>query len=1514
MAICDDSLSAFRREVAEAFEAGMPQFPHYTLHGREHLDELDRLALLIGNAILLPPERLQLLRLALIMHDYSMVNVVDPDRENELRRQLSPGLSFADLVRKTHQDEIEQKFSEASRANSLARQFGPQNVLDAVKIAKHHRFHPLRGAPEELQELCALARIIDELDIGPNRAPLTVYEARRSRMEPLAKFHWLKHICTRAISDYGTFQIEQRRNLRILCVQVRVEATESSQTLLQEAVTDKIRECLEDQGANEILAQYGAKFALSGSEQSEPNPFLPDCVKEDLEELVQSRTLGKGSAATMAAPSAPVASGESDPSREVEPTDEARAHASTSEFRLHAIPPEKLDEFLCTSGRLTVIGNTYVDSGEEHVSGVKEAPNRIYVGPADCGKTRAAAEWIRRLVGHQAAQWLVLRTDMGIVPDRADLIVLDTSLYEGKVFLPQKAVLFLDDLPLSLPRPGSHYTETDAVRQLFDWFRQHPNFREKRVVGTIRNEDVQKPPDWPSQLPSLGLELELVRLRPLDDKGFRKLWQCMQAGAVSRSRTGGLQSFHIEIPEGFIKKVASQRADPEAVATFVQQKALKSENALKPKDAEGFFPSAVQTWLRETWPAILEAYGAGARVFFTLARFLEAGLRVSGGFRTVLFPHWSFHAAFGQELLSDCGDPSIDYLASIVRLVNDGHAVGERNEWIRPKYDFLLQADSLPGVTLKLPDLEWLANRADRLDARLRQSLASHISASELRIEGMTSSDPDWCVGWGEGIRILADAEKDGDRKLSLREEALFAYQAALDAKPVTAQGSKSLAMGLLLLALNESDTTKKRDQLCRALEASRRSTRSDPTDAQAWNNLGGILGLLADGETSRDESIHLRRQEVQAYRNATKHDPAFASLWCNLGIRLRQLADEESEPDKIRQLQREEIQAYFRALQADPLLGQAWYFAASRLGRLADEESEPGQKRRLRQGEVKAYRNATGVNPTHANSWFGLGSSLGLLSDEEPEPGKKRELRLEGIQAYRKATECHTSFAEAWSNLGALMAQMADEELDPVRKRKLRQNQILAYHRATESNPTFAEFWLGLAIGLVQAANEEANPGEKRKLRKKAIQAYRRATEADPSLAKAWSNLGSQLLQQADEEPRSDPRTKLRREARKALQTATRADPSYAPAWHNQGFMLAHLAQEESDPSRRCELLQQAIQAYRKATKVDPSFASAWNNLGVSLGLMSDEEPSPSKKKKLRHEEIQAYRRATRCDPTRADAWSSLGFRLWDKAEEEPESAKKKKLYQEAVQAYRCAAEADQTDATALLVLGTRLRQFADRELEPAQKHKLRQEELQVYRRAIKIDPSNTKAWNNLGVSFGQQADEEAEPSRKSKLRQEEIQAYRRAIKADPAHARAWNNLGMRLMQQAENEIDPEKRRKYYQEAVQACRHAAQADPSLTVVWCGLSAALFKAAAETGEKELINEAREASKKAASLGASRYQLAWALAFGGQIDEALLELEGCLDRGEIKASDVKNDPDWKDFTEDSRFKELLSRYE
>jgi formylglycine-generating enzyme required for sulfatase activity len=293
-------LETLRDRVAAAFAAGMEAFPHHTLHGREHLEELDRLALLLADWIptdRLDKRRLQVLRLALILHDYAMVELPGPLREAELRGRLSAGKSFADVIRETHQDEIAKIFRSRewrSRLNGILVGAAPSDVLDAVEIARHHRFHPLEDAPEHLRDLCALMRLLDELEIGPRRAPMPTYLALRGRMDEISRFHWLKHICTRAVGEHrgdGTLIVEDDGRWKRLRIRIVVNACEASWACIQELVCAKLRDCLEKEGVGSILREYlGLRVQMEQAPASEcpPNSFLEEPILEDLRMLAAS--------------------------------------------------------------------------------------------------------------------------------------------------------------------------------------------------------------------------------------------------------------------------------------------------------------------------------------------------------------------------------------------------------------------------------------------------------------------------------------------------------------------------------------------------------------------------------------------------------------------------------------------------------------------------------------------------------------------------------------------------------------------------------------------------------------------------------------------------------------------------------------------------------------------------------------------------------------------------------------------------------------------------------------------------------------------------------------------------------------------------------------------------------------------------------------------------------------------------------------------------------------------------
>ncbi|NQT15455.1 MAG: hypothetical protein HQ582_22045, partial [Planctomycetes bacterium] len=896
--ISEHSLSTFRDYVGDAFKAGLEDFPHYTLHGREHLEELDRLALLMGDAIpALTDDRRDLLRIAVVMHDFAMVHVPNSEREAELRAQMDPGLSFADIIRKTHQDEIERCLTDKDRVNSLMDMFTdvePYKLEDACTVARYHRFHPLDGAPDHLKDLCALMRLIDELDIGPRRAPRAAYGALRDRMDANSRFHWLKHICTRPIERDATFTVETCNDRRSLRIWIAVKATEGTWEVLQEAICSKIGQCLDDEGANDVIrTRLGVEFHVErASEQLCGEAlFLPTFVREDLGSVVppvgsvsdEPVAEGVGEDSSGDAGDTPAsANGEAEmpatenaatsteggaPQKAGETVDRGAVSSSYSgeqEFPVIAIPPETLPEVLCRSGRLSVIGNKYIAPNEEHLGGVAGAPSRFYVGSADCGKSRAATEWIGEVTGHRPSAWVVLRTDIGTVPSDVKKIRLDTSLYgERHRLLPQRAILFLDDLPANLPPPGSVMTPTDAVRRLFEWFNALPYFQERRVVGTIRAEDMHARPDWPDVLPSLGQELELVAVSLETEEQYRSLWEGMTSGSIFPSETEGARPFSLEIDSGFIEAVAKREANPEGVAVFVMESVMKDVERLQAQDADKYSASAVDTWVGETWPVLRDTYGTPARVFFTLARFLAAGSRPKSGFNSVLAPAWEYHEAFGPDLceLHDCSGE--EYLRVIGAMQQDGHATGKPKEWTRPKWDFLLQAEALLAVELDLPSPDWFAERSLRLGATGRTALAGRFAFAGIPITAAPADDYAWWLGWGAASCLRANGESDEEAKYALFREAS---------------------------------------------QAARRAARANPGDDRVCWLLGVTLGCEAGTEKDEGQRAALREEEIAAYRQAVEANPKNDDAWRNLGVSLGRQADAESDDAPRAALREEEI------------------------------------------------------------------------------------------------------------------------------------------------------------------------------------------------------------------------------------------------------------------------------------------------------------------------------------------------------------------------------------------------------------------------------------------------------------------------------------------------------------------------------------------------------------------------------------------------------------------------------
>ncbi len=1127
--INESGLQNFREYVAMAFSAGMQHFPHFTLHGREHLEEVDRLARLVHKATpQLSEEQANLLRLALIMHDFAMVAVPSPEREAELRARMGVDISFADIVRKTHQDEIANSFAKEDRIAYLMSTFGGDQahvVQDACTIAQYHRFKPLADAPPHLKALCALVRIIDELDIGPRRAPIPAYEAMRERMEDVSRFHWLKHIQCRPIMPDATFTVELcEHERRVLRIWVAVRATGDTWQWMQDHICAKIRSCLDDDGVNTILAErLGIRFEVSGAREearlSGVTGFMHPVVRQDLDAMVGTALYANSQVATGGSPdrvpAAEEATEEEGEDGEGAPVELAipSSRDSGREFKILAIPPESLPVVLCRAGRLSVIDNEYIAPEEKHAGGVEGATSRIFVGPADCGKTRAAKEWIEKLTQDRPNAWVVLRTDVGSIPERIEDIVLDMSRYsESGHLLPQRAVLFLDDLPANLPVGGLENTPTDAVRRLFRWFSTQPYFEQRVIVGTIRLEDMHARASWPEVLPQLGEELELISLGDLSSEQFRALWKGMSHGVISISETEGEKDFCLGIEDGFVDAVSKRTTNPEGIATFVMSCARSGKETLDTDDVERFSESAVDTWLKETWPAVLEAYGDVARVFYTLARFLEAGARTGSGYLRVVYPSWEYHKVFGGKMYEDMGGEYGEYLKMIGQMGRDGHAEGICGQWIRPRWDYILQADRLPGVEVELPSFDWFTSKVDRLGRRARQALATHFGGGGIEGRELKSADDAWWFGWGIGRRMRAGWQAGPES----RKEFSEATEAFRKAVAINRENSDAwLALGLICGEQANAENGSERAKALRieAVTAIRQVLEDNPHDGTKWMILGVTLAEKARREASA-EQVRTMDEAIMAMRKGVQYAPRDSRALCSLGLLLGEREKVEQDPKQSEVLKVDEINTLRKAIEANVKNGSAWLALGIALGEKADRETDKGQGKVVLEEAIVALRNALEVNVKSDLAWCTLGMALGRSSDWEIDDEKRKEMLEEAIEALRNAVGVNPHNDHALCNLGLYLAKKADQVIDPVQGKEMLDEAIDVLRKAA-ANLKDGKTWRNLGAALDRRAAMEANAEQCRALGQEAVEVLRKLLELSADDTEVWDYLSVALIHQ---------------------------------------------------------------------------------------------------------------------------------------------------------------------------------------------------------------------------------------------------------------------------------------------------------------------------------------------------------------------------------------------------------------
>jgi hypothetical protein len=195
-----------------------PRFRFFTLHGREHLLNLFRLlGIFRKGGLTFSDHELFILALAICTHDLGMVT---PLRDTELSELFEGKPSYPDpayvenFIRETHHQRIDTYF--ANELGFLLALGLSISQLDLVRqIGQAHRKVELRQLSYATRYLGAVMRLLDELDVTPERAPATVLRNIWNELDPTSCWHWFKHNITAGWTEghnvhFETFNTRKR--------------------------------------------------------------------------------------------------------------------------------------------------------------------------------------------------------------------------------------------------------------------------------------------------------------------------------------------------------------------------------------------------------------------------------------------------------------------------------------------------------------------------------------------------------------------------------------------------------------------------------------------------------------------------------------------------------------------------------------------------------------------------------------------------------------------------------------------------------------------------------------------------------------------------------------------------------------------------------------------------------------------------------------------------------------------------------------------------------------------------------------------------------------------------------------------------------------------------------------------------------------------------------------------------------------------------------------------------------
>lgn len=172
------------------------KFQYFTLHGKTHIENmLNIVDIFLELGITLSEIERFYLCIAICIHDLGMVITLKDKTYKEIFGGLPqiPDPTYLDnYIRDLHHElvneYVEKHFDFLSSLGLSAPDCGI--IKDIAKVHRKISFDELRGFQRKIG---ALLRVVDEFDIGSNRAPIAILREKYKEMDVISCWHWFKH-------------------------------------------------------------------------------------------------------------------------------------------------------------------------------------------------------------------------------------------------------------------------------------------------------------------------------------------------------------------------------------------------------------------------------------------------------------------------------------------------------------------------------------------------------------------------------------------------------------------------------------------------------------------------------------------------------------------------------------------------------------------------------------------------------------------------------------------------------------------------------------------------------------------------------------------------------------------------------------------------------------------------------------------------------------------------------------------------------------------------------------------------------------------------------------------------------------------------------------------------------------------------------------------------------------------------------------------------------------------------